>query len=651
MKYALCAVSGGSGKQDFFTYAIPADLQNQLKVGDVVSLPFRNKKCAGIVLESAKKPKFETREITGILDGPLPEHIVKIMPWMRDHYASPFSEIVKTVLPQGVLKKRREVKTIDKKKIKVKKPLLNKKQEKIVEDVLKNKDKPHLIFGVTGSGKTEIYLELAEKMILNGKQALILVPEVALTPQTIQRFEERFPGKTALYHSYLKETERSGVWKDILNSQKQVIIGSRSALFLPFQNLGLIVIDEEHETSYKQDQNPRYLTSEVAEKIKEINDCILVLGSATPLIESFFYAKSGKYYLHEIPERFIQDKMPETEIVDMRNEFKYGNLSVLSEKLQEEIKKVLANNRQVVLFLNRRGFSTFVSCRDCGYIETCPRCEIPLVYHEVEDQTALFCHHCNYRTRVRTTCPKCGSQAFKYFGKGTQKIEAEIKKFFPNTKVKRMDADSVRKNHKNIYEEFKNKDFDILVGTQMIAKGWDLPGVDLVGIISADNILNMPDFRASERGFSLITQVSGRTGRGQNRGQIILQTYNPENPILKMAAKHDYKSFFEDELPKRKELSYPPFSNLVHLSFSDKDPIKVEQSATDLNKKITQMSKNNGFSVIGPSPAFIPKVNNQYKWQIILKVNEAKNLDSVVEKMVELIPKNWKIDVNPMGAI
>jgi len=653
MKYVLCAVSGGAGKQDFFTYSVSDDLASEVKIGHIISLPFRGKKVSGIVVDFTDKPDFETKPITSIISGPLPEHLVKIIPWMRDYYASPVSEIVKTILPTGVLKKRRSTESQKLHGQIRKRPILTSEQGKIVKDILDNNSKPHLLFGVTGSGKTEIYLDVLEEVVKKGKQAIILVPEVALTPQTTLRFEERFPGQAVLYHSYLKETERASVWTSIFEGEKNIVIGSRSALFLPFSNLGLIVIDEEHETSYKQDKNPKYLATEVAEKFSEMTDATLVLGSATPSLESFFYAENGRYRLHSMSGRYIQEKMPLTSIVDMRNEFKYGNMSILSEKLREEIGKILNEKRQVVLFMNRRGFSTFVSCRDCGYVVTCPRCDIPLVYHDSKGQTGLFCHHCDYKTTVPTICPNCKSHAIKYFGKGTQKIESEIRYFFPKARVKRMDADSVKKDHKNIYEDFKNKNFDILIGTQMIAKGWDLPDVDLVGIISADNMLNLPDFRASEHAFSLITQVSGRTGRGAKRGKVIIQTYNPENPILGMAAKHDYEAFYSQELPKRRELFYPPYSNLIHLLYSHKDLQKCEDESDTLSKYITQeiISGNKNVVLVGPSPAFLPKINNLYRWQILLKVGPDENLDAIAKKVVKYTGNKWKIDINPMGLI
>lgn len=653
MEYALCAVSGGSGNKDFFTYGVPKELVDQVQVGHVVSLPFRGKKRAGVVIEAVKKPDFKTLEIGAIVTGPLPEHLISLVPWMRDYYASPVSEIVKTILPNGVLKKRRKVSPQKIKGQIRKRPDLTPNQATIVREILEKKTKPHLVFGVTGSGKTEVYLDVLEKVIASGKQAIVLVPEVALTPQTVMRFEERFSGQVALYHSYLKETERANVWKSVFEGEKKIVVGSRSALFLPFNNLGLIVIDEEHENSYKQDKNPKYLTNEVGEKIMEFTGAHLVLGSATPSLESFFYSKGGKYYFHKLDERYIQEKMPETKIVDMRNEFRYGNKSIFSETLQKEIRKVLDEKRQVVLFMNRRGYSTFVSCRDCGYVVMCPRCDIPLVYHESRKQTGLFCHHCDYRTSVPTVCPNCKSHAIKYFGKGTQKIESEIRQFFPKARVKRMDADSVKKDHTNIYEDFKNKNFDILIGTQMIAKGWDLPDVDLVGIVSADNMLNLPDFRASEHAFSLITQVSGRTGRGKNRGVVILQTYNPDSPILQMAARHDYEAFYEYELPKRKELFYPPFSHLIHLTFSNKDLKKCEEESDLLSKEITQkiIKDSDKIVMVGPSPCFLPKLNNLYRYQIIIKVAPSENLVSVARKVVKYTGVKWKIDINPVGIL
>jgi len=628
------------------TYSSETDLEPGL----LVRVPIRGKSVSGIILNQVVKPTFETKEITNVeLEKPIISlQMLTVAAWISEYYAASLPSVLTTIIPSGVAKKRRKVvaDTIPAKKDSRKN--LTTDQTDVFKDTVKGLGhKPQLLYGVTGSGKTEIYLQLIEEQLKQGKGVIVLVPEVSLTPQALERYSARFGDKVVLLHSYLLETERFAAWKQIFDDEKSIVIGSRSALFAPMPNLGLIIIDEAHESSYKQDQNPRYEATKVAEKISEITGCGLVFGTATPSIEMFYRAKQGTLDLRTLNKRIVQDKMPGIEIVDMRHEFQYGNKSIFSEKLQAEIRATLAAKGQVMLFINRRGMATFVSCRDCGYVAGCPNCDIPLTFHY--NDMRLTCHHCGHTEAPPVTCPKCSSMAIKYFGSGTQKVEQEIHKLFGDVRVSRMDHDTTQKSgaHESIYKDFESGKVDILIGTQMITKGWDIPNVRLVGIVSADSMLNYPDYRANEKAYQLITQIAGRTGRGEHEGKVVIQTYTPENPIFSAIQKHDYVLFYESEIGAREELSYPPFANLVKMLYNNDSQEKSETEANRLAELLREIP------MIGPSPAFIPRLNSKYRYQITLKVNAPKeaNFIKVVGKVSKLINDNWSIDIDPVSLI
>ena len=634
------------------TYSYLGDLD----CGQAVTIPLRNKKLVGIVTGKVKKPAFATKGIVEKIETRpiLSPKYLELAHFISNYYGASLSSVFQTMIPAGLRKKRRDMrKEKDIAESLEKSHKLTNEQKKILEDITNSKNKkPNLIFGITGSGKTEIYLQLTEKMIQSGKQTIILVPEVSLTPQTLSRFKARFGDKVTMLHSYLKETERYRNWKEVFDGQKQVIVGSRSALFAPCQNLGLIVIDEEHETSYKQDQNPRYHATLVAEKIAEIHDATLVLASATPSITSYHAALCGDYNLHMIQKRIVQDELPSIEVVDMRNEFKKKNYSIFSDSLQDEIKATLANKKQVLLFLNRRGMATFVNCRDCGYTATCPNCETALTFHY--HTLDLTCHHCNYHAPIPTVCPSCKSMAIKYFGSGTQKVEYELKKLFGNdVRIARMDKDTTREreSHETIFRAFAGHKIDILVGTQMITKGWDLPNVDLVGIISADTMINFPDFYAAEKTFDLLTQVAGRTGRGSNQGKVVLQTYSPEHPAICYAKDHDFIGFYTEEIKNRREFSYPPFASLIKLMYNNVVQERAEETCAELYEKIHKQCPE--IKILGPSPSFLPKLAGKYRWQIILQIidkNEHERIE-ITKQLTKLANNDWTIDVDPISTI
>ncbi len=480
----------------------------------------------------------------------------------------------------------------------------------------------YLLYGVTGSGKTEIYLQLIEKNLLLGKSSIMLVPEISLTPQTVNRFIARFGSeKIAVLHSKLSTGERFDEWNRIKNGKAKIIIGARSAIFAPAQDLGIIIIDEEHDESYSSEMSPRYNTIEVAEYLSRKMEIPLVLGSATPDMRSFYKAKCGKIKLLTLSKRANNSQLPDVKIVDMRLELANGNKSMISESLSEAIKKNIENKHQTILFLNRRGFSTFIMCRDCGYTVKCKRCNIALTYHKEDNK--LKCHYCGYEQKIVTECPECHSKNIKYFGAGTQKLEDEIKKCFPKATTIRMDIDSVSKknSHEEIIEKFKNENIDILIGTQMVVKGHHFPNVTLVGVITADSNLNMGDFRASEKTFQTLTQVAGRAGRGSEKGNVIIQTYNPDNYAIEYAKTQNFDLFYNTEIGIRKELKYPPFCDIIVINMSSKNKIELQREIKKVHAFLKEKIINEKFGVLLYSPVTCPidKIKDRYRMRILIK--------------------------------
>lgn len=508
-----------------------------------------------------------------------------------------------------------------------------------------------LLHGVTGSGKTEVYLQALAEAVRQGKRGIVLVPEISLTPQTIERFAARFPNRVAVLHSRLSLGEQFDEWQRIRNGEFDVVIGPRSALFAPQPDLGLIVIDEEHEWNYKQTENsPRYHTRDAAVKFGELTGATVVLGSATPDVGSYYRALNGDYKLLELPERVTPVAgwpLPEVEIVDLKQELLSGNRSIFSRSLAEKTSASLAREEQVMFFLNRRGGATFVQCRQCGFVMRCKRCDVSLTYHS--DEEALVCHQCNRRTAVPEVCPRCASRRIKFVGIGTQKLEESAAAVFPEAKLLRWDSDVTRQKHSHaeLLDKFRSHQADILIGTQMIAKGLDLPLVTLVGVINADISLNLPDFRAGERTFQLLSQVAGRAGRGFKGGKVVVQTYEPENYAVRAAAKHDYKLFYETEIAYRKQLNNPPFSRLVSLIFTHPNENRCREEAERLKKVIETERDARGLAdvgIIGPAPAFIRRLRGRYRWQIIIR---GKNPSQFLSELD--IPRGWIVDVDPVG--
>ena len=508
-----------------------------------------------------------------------------------------------------------------------------------------------LLHGITGSGKTEVYLQALAEAVKLGKRGIVLVPEIALTPQTIERFASRFPHKVAVLHSKLSLGEQFDEWQRIRNGEFDVVIGPRSAIFAPQPELGLIIIDEEHEWTYKQhDKSPRYQARDVALKLAELTGALVILGSATPDVETFYHAQRGDYRLLQLPERVVPEEgspLPQVEVVDLRDELKAGNMSIFSRSLLQATAKAVANKEQVILFLNRRGGATFIQCRSCGVVLRCKRCEVALTYHFAED--VLVCHQCNYRMPVPQICPRCLSRRIKFLGTGTQKLEQEASYTFPRARLLRWDSDVTkgRYSHQEILNKFRTHQADILIGTQMVAKGLDLPLVTLVGVISADTSLNLPDFRAGERTFQLLSQVLGRAGRGALGGQVIIQTYSPEHYAIQTAAKHDYALFYEKEINYRRQLHNPPFTRLACLVYSHTNDTLCQREAERMKRLLIGEIDSKGIddlSLIGPAPAFIHKLRGRFRWQLILRGSEPSAFLSQIP-----VPQGWTIDIDPIG--
>jgi len=557
----------------------------------------------------------------------------------------------------------------------------------------------YLLHGVTGSGKTEIYLRALQTTLAMGRGAIVLVPEIALTPQTIRRFAARFPGHISVLHSKLSIGERYDTWRRIRAGEVDVVIGPRSAAFAPTPHLGLIVMDEEHEWSYKQERTPRYHARDVALKLAELTGAVVILGSATPDVASYYKAQRGEYKLLELPKRIMghrtkdaecrmkneecgmQDdeavsptpalsgftirrgykelgpeykgayylELPPVQIVDLRQELRAGNRSIFSRTLQQAMTEALTAGEQIILFLNRRGTATFVICRDCGHVLKCPRCDVTLTYHGAKDE--LVCHHCNRRSAVPSVCPSCWSKRIKFFGLGTQKVEAVTGELFPQARLLRWDRDATggKDAHDIFLERFINHEADIMIGTQMVAKGLDLPLVTLVGVINADTALYLPDFRAGERTFQILTQVAGRAGRSVLGGKVIIQTYTPEHYCIQAASRHDFEGFYRQELDFRREQGYPPLRRLAQLVYSHSNAARCEEEANKLYRllcdKIARLGLA-GVNLFGPAPCFRQRLRGKYRWQIVVRAADPLAL------LADMIfPLGWRIDIDPASLL
>ncbi len=731
-KYASALVNIKGLGVKTFSYLIPDEMQDKIKIGQAILVPFGrqgliNAFCVGF--SDYLPGDFKVKKINKILDEtPLFSiEYLKLLEWVANYYCCDLVTVLNAAIPMKLIEKaskteqliefvkydgatKRQIQVLELLEKSGKMPLilfekyakttratikkleqlgcvklmqeelyrnpldilriterealfeLSGDQKKVYEGIKNKIDAPNeiLLHGVTASGKTEVYFKLIDDTIKAGKNVLFLAPEIALASQLTKRLAKKFGTEdVAIWHSSISDGERYDVWQKLYKDEIKILAGARSAVFAPLKNIGLIIIDEEHESAYKQTTPaPRYDARVVAKKLSEFHNCSLLLGSATPDISTYYRAvNSGN--LFEMKKRFNDAKVPPVTVINMQDHGRAAYKNVISIPLQTEIRETLEKGQQVILLINRRGFSTFTQCQACGHVIECPNCAIPMIWHS-KDQM-LKCHYCNHTEYFPDVCPECGSDAFKNSGTGTQKIEQYIKDIFPENNVERIDSDIlVRKGeHIRLLEKFQRGDIDILVGTQMIAKGLDNPNVTLVGVISADASFNLPDFRASERGFQLLTQVAGRAGRGEFAGKVLFQTYNPDFYALESAKSQNYGEFYATEIVAREEFDYPPFSQIVRLILSAQNNFRAEKSAQEIALRLCTMIEKFGISerieVLGPSPCVIERLNGQYRFQILIKNKMSakghKFISSFLNKVI--MPKDIKlaIDVDPLDIL
>lgn len=520
-------------------------------------------------------------------------------------------------------------------------------QKRAIDEITKFENKTYVLHGVTGSGKTEVYLQAISEVLKQGKTAILLVPEISLTPQMFAQLRARFEEDVAILHSGLSQGERFDEWNSISQGKARVVVGARSAIFAPIKNLGIIIVDEEHDSSYTSESNPRFSTHEVASFKAQYNACPLVLGSATPSVETFYKTTTGEYHLLSMPQRVNKRALPQIKIVDMLGQLKFGNTGIFSSYMVEELSRVVKEKKQAMLFLNRRGFSSFMMCRECGYVAKCSDCDVSLVYHK--NDSTLKCHYCNKKYKALTHCKDCNSTSIKQGAIGTEKVVEEVKKLFPNLKVLRMDNDTTKKknSHQEILQEFSSSYPSVLVGTQMIAKGHDFKDVIFVGIVDADQSLYQSDYKSTERTFSLITQMSGRAGREKLEGNVVLQTYAPKHYAYRFAANYDFDGFFEKEISLRKATHFPPFSQIIRLLFSSENDTLVKQSLKNVFLEVDMLKKQyeGSFYYINATQSPISRIQRKHRYQILMRFN-AQQKNEITQKIYDIVNKNQTVGVS-----
>jgi primosomal protein N' (replication factor Y) len=674
MLHAEVALDIGGAHGGCLTYRIPEHMP--VRAGDIVLVPVSSRMLPGVVVSIAgQTPSFPTRPVEDRLAedaflGPLQLTLAR---WIAAHYRASLFDSLAMFLPPGLTSRltqaaksgRWKSPTLEGPSVDVEKPAptpgppLTPHQERaarsIIEAVDTQRHQAFLLHGVTGSGKTLVYMAAIERVLELGRQAIVLVPEIAITPQTVERFEARFPGRVQVLHSDLKDSEHRRAWERIRRGEADIVIGARSALFAPVRRPGIVVLDEEHEWAYKQDRPPRYHAREVALWWGQIARAPVVLGSATPDVESTYRVERGRYTLLTLPTRFVTGRgtagseLPPVELVDMRSELKAGNSSIFSRALRDGLRETLERGEQALLFLNRRGAATHVSCRDCGHVVKCRRCDVPLAYHRTEP--GLLCHRCSRREQAPDRCPACHGSRIRFLGLGTQRVESELATEFPKARVIRWDRDTTtsRGSHDRVWAEFASGKADVLVGTQMVAKALDFPRVTLVGAILADVALYLPDLRAGERTFQLLTQVAGRGGRSTLGGRAIIQTYSPDHYAIRAAAKHDYAGFFRREIAFRRAHGYPPLERMVQLVYSHSNELAAQRQAASVARRLTEMVTAQGIGdirLVGPAPCYLQRVRGRSRWQIVLLGDRFARLLDKLE-----LPPGWSLDVDPLTLL
>lgn len=653
------------------TYRAPQS-DVELSRGQLVEVPLGKRKVKGLLLRSQAQASsaFEIKNIQSIeTEFPaLPEPFIKWLEWMASYYIYPIGSVAALAYPslKRTEKQRKSSRPPVIPEMKAdSKPQLTPEQQEVINKIIEIKGfGAHLLFGVTGSGKTEVYLRLLEDVLARGKQGLVLVPEISLTPQLVQRFAARFGDQIAVLHSQLTDRERTNQWWDIIEGRKKILIGARSALFCPLNNLGVVIVDEEHEPSFKQEEKLKYHGRDAAIMLAHLHDCPVILGSATPSLESWKNAQDGKFHLHRMRNRVQMRSFPEIQILDLRAQEKNPDLPFwLTTSLHTAIQEILDKKEQVALFLNRRGVAQSILCPDCGFTHECPNCDISLTLH---GKSHLVCHYCDYHQDLKLSCPSCKEGQLTALGMGTELLESELGKLFPEARIARADRDEVqsRMEMEELIAKMESGDIDILIGTQMIAKGLDFPKLNLVGLVLADVGFNLPDFRATERSFQLITQVSGRAGRhvkaGEKPGQVIVQTYNPDHPSLVFAQNHDYEGFAAQELQFREPLKYPPLGKLVSYKIQGIHLSKVQGTARLLAQRCTQLKIQNPrykeIEVLGPAEAPIAKLRGQFRYHLLIKGLDHRVLNAFCHQV--LGDQKWletgtriSVDVDPLHLL
>ncbi len=641
--------------EDLFTYRCPPELEDQASAGKRVIAPFGKQKITGYIIGTSKElparhpnriSAEEIKPVYSILD-PAPlidETMLSLCNWASEYYMFPIGMVLKTAfsgIPEGkaaavskkkfnVLDSFREVSD----EVSVPPGLTTPQKDillKLSDSIASGSFAVHLLHGITGSGKTEVYMSALEEVIKRGRRGIVLVPEIAITPQLIMRFVSRFGDKVAVLHSGLTEAERRSEWIRIKEGNVDVVIGVRSAVFAPVDKLGLVVVDEEHEHTYKQEEGFRFNARDVAVMRAKLSKAAVILGSATPSLESYHNTDVGKYCYLSLPDRINKLPLPSVRIVDLR---KKVGFSIFTDELLDAIKSRIERSEQSLLFLNRRGFSPFLLCLDCGHSPECPNCSVSLTYHKGDGN--LCCHYCDYIIKPSDICSECKGCRWKAFGAGTERVEEELKRLLPDARIVRMDRDTTTKRgaHMRIFQSMKNKEADILIGTQMVTKGLDLPDITLVGVLLADATLHLPDFRSGERTFQFLTQVAGRAGRGSKGGEVIVQTFNPDHYAIRHASGHDFMGFYSDESSFRKALGYPPFKRLARLLIKGNNKDHVESCSERLKEILVRNSKE-GIDILGPVSAPFSKIRGKHRWHIIIKGKDAKTLNRIVRKSLD----------------
>jgi primosomal protein N' (replication factor Y) len=644
--------------QHRFTYSVPEDFSVQ--VGLRVIIPFRNREITGFIVECKEEieaVEYEIKSVKRVVDEkPLfGDKEIKLAQWIASFYLCSEGEALSAMIPSA----RREVEfnhlPADESYRAFADEQLSDEQRRTINSILSSANNLHYIYGVTGSGKSEVFLQVADAVIAKGKEVIYLVPEITLTHQLAQLVARRYENRVAILHSRMSSSQRFMAWKKIKAGEVDMVIGARSAVFAPFENLGLIIIDEEHENSYKAGNTPRYHARQVAQRRASVTDSLLLMGSATPSLESFHMMQEGKIERHLLTKRVAGGKEPHFTVVNM-----LGQKHVLSKTLRSEMKRTLDSKKQVILFLNRRGFSYYFHCNSCGFEMSCPHCSVSLTFHK--NKKRMICHYCGYSRPPMTSCPTCKSMDVGYGGFGTEMVQQEVSQFFPEAVVERLDTDSAqdRKSVKKILNRFKEGEIDILLGTQMVAKGLNFPLVDLVGIVLADSGLNLPDFRSQERTFSLIVQVSGRTGRFNEEGKVVVQTFNPDNLAIRMATQNNLEQFYQQELSFRKATNFPPYTRLVNFVIRGKNREKCSDAIVKLKQLVDQTvgrikTKNALLDVLGHSSCPIEKIADSWRFHLVVRSTDI----SKVLYIATVVHQNFKvasglyleIDIDPLSML